>query len=210
MVFTTLPCSKTRSGVYLESFSPRRSTSLLSYCSTLPPIYFAVISPCHLGALEDKCNFLYCEYFVTHPENFSPIVTKGFWLLWWNDLLPAALPIYLLFVLLKHRFLPYPSLSELKQHREEIHEADHFGEQLYRRLSTNSFGIKDAWRLGNLVVFPFEEKSVFGNTRTHPPGDGSEPTDTDGPSDSDEIQRLKRLCLYMMNETADFHERAKK
>jgi hypothetical protein len=135
---------------------------------------------------------------------------KVFWFLWWNDLLPAALPIYLLFVLLKHRFLPYPSLSELKQHREEIHDADHFGEQLYRRLSSNSFGVKDAWRLGNLVVFPSKEKRVFEKTRLYPLGDESEPVDTEGPNDSEEIQWLKRMCLYMMNETADFHERAKK
>lgn len=183
------------------------------YLAIVPHYLPFLLNLYQLANWEDRRKSLalcIVSYYIAPSDNLSLIVAKGFWVLWWHDLLPAALPIYLLFVLLRQRFLPYPSHSQLKQHREEIHDADRFGEQLYRRLSSNSFGVKDAWRIYNLVIFPSTEKRYSGSNRTYPPGDGAEPAVIEGGNDSEEIQWLKRLFLYLMNETADLHERVKK
>lgn len=183
------------------------------YLAIVPHYLPFLLNLYRLANWEDRRKSLalcIVSYYIAPSDNLLLIVAKGFWVLWWHDLLPAALPIYLLFVLLRQRFLPYPSHSQLKQHREEIHDADRFGEQLYRRLSSNSFGVKDAWRIYNLVIFPSTEKRYSGSNRTYPPGDGAEPAVIEGGNDSEEIQWLKRLFLYLMNETADLHERVKK
>ncbi|KAF5354827.1 hypothetical protein D9756_005727 [Leucocoprinus leucothites] len=147
----------------------------------------------------------------------STIRCAGFWVLWWSELLPAAFFFSLIFILLKHRFLPYPSQSQLKRHREEISHSDKFSEQLFQRLSSPSLlGVGDVWRLGRLFMLPPKEKQKTVKVKAHPEvqahsngEDTSERTILEDTGDSDEIQEIKRLGLFLMNEIADFHERIK-
>ena len=80
----------------------------------------------------------------------------------------------LIFILLKHRFFPYPSQSQLRKHREEISYADNFSEQLSHRLSSLSvFGPRDIWHFGWLFMFSPKDKKrivkskVYLDTQTH-------------------------------------------
>lgn len=129
----------------------------------------------------------------------------------------AAFFLNLIIILLKHRFLPYPSQSQLRMHREEISYADNFSEQLSRRLSSPSvFGPRDMWRFGRLLMFSPKDKKRIVKLKAHsdPQNDSNieEINELTAPedNDSDEIREMKRLGLYLMNEMADFHERIKK
>jgi len=140
-----------------------------------------------------------------------------FWVVWWLDFLSIAFFFNLIFILLKHRFFPYPSQSQLREHREEISYADNFSEQLSHRLSSPSvFGPRDIWHFGRLFMFAPKDKKrivkskVYPDTQTHfNSREIGEPITLED-NDSDEIREMKRLGLFFMNETADFHERIKK
>ena len=123
----------------------------------------------------------------------------------------------MIIILLKHRFLPYPSQSQLRRHREEISYADNFSEQLSRRLSSPSvFGPRDMWRFGRLLMFSSKDKKRIVKSKAHSSpqidSNNQELNESTVPEDSepDEIREMKRLGLYLMNEMADFHERIKK
>ncbi|KAF9453830.1 hypothetical protein P691DRAFT_693994 [Macrolepiota fuliginosa MF-IS2] len=137
----------------------------------------------------------------------------GFWFLWWYDLLPAAFVFNLLLVLLNRRLLPYPTISELKRHREEVHDADKVGEQLSRRLAITSFETRDVWRLAKRIAFLSRDdgngkRSAHPVPHDDPSGeDPSEQTVLEDTSDPEEVQEMKRLGLFLMNEIADLHER---
>lgn len=130
--------------------------------------------------------------------------------------MPAAFLFNLLLILLKRRLFPYPSLADLKKHREEVSHADQVGEQLSQRLSVASFGMRDLWRFGKIMAFPPKEKTRTGKHGVHPqsqdyisPEIPGEPILEDA-KDSEDIKELKRLGLFLMNEIADLHERIKK
>lgn len=173
------------------------------YLAVVPYYIPFVVKLYHLAKWEDK--------------NQSTICCAGFWVLWWLELLPAAFFFSLIFILFKHRFLPYPSRSQLRKHREEISHADKFSEQAFQRLSSPSvFGVGDVWRYGRLFMFPPKEKQRIVKVKAHPQvqtylngEDTSEQTILEDTGDCDEIQEIKRLGLFLMNEIADFHERLK-
>jgi GRAM domain-containing protein 4 len=72
---------------------------------------------------------------------------QGYWVLWVYNLLFPSFIFYLLYVLLRRRIYPYPSLSQLREHRGHIDKASEFGEELQGSLTaTSSFGLLDAWK----------------------------------------------------------------
>ncbi len=137
---------------------------------------------------------------------------KGFWFLWWHDLLAAAFFFNLLLILLKHRLFPYPSIAELKSRREEVQNADQLDKQFSQRLSaTSDLRLLDVWRLGNLLTFlPKGKKAPQRENDSRPTSSHETSDELEDTTDSRETQELKRLALFIMNEITNFHERVKK
>ncbi|KAF8905572.1 hypothetical protein CPB84DRAFT_1844975 [Gymnopilus junonius] len=149
----------------------------------------------------------------------SLIYCTVFWILWWHNFLVSALVLRILVSLLKRRIFPYPTLSDLRRHREEVSLASDFGKQVADRLSASSFGITETWRL--LKLIGQTQKSILkGKTKekihktdapaTEAHSDVSDQQGTtvlDDPNDSEETKDLKRIGLQLLNEMADLHER---
>ena len=62
--------------------------------------------------------------------------------------------------MLRRKVLPYPTLSQLRQHRAEIAKAEHFGQEIQIRLGASSdVGWMEAWRLFRMFSKPKKEKA---------------------------------------------------
>ena len=191
------------------------------YLAIVPHYFPFLINLYRLAKWQDKeQSLLFCAVSL-FPSSFSSIrfmlMKQSFWIIWWLDLLSTAFFFNLIIILLKHRFLPYPSQSQLRRHRTEISYADNFSEQLSRRLSSPSvFGPRDVWRFGRLLMFSAKDKKRIvkseANSSPQTNLNNEEINEWTVPEDNDldESQDMKRLGLYLMNETADFHERIKK
>lgn len=75
--------------------------------------------------------------------------------------------------------------------------------------------MRDVWRYAKLLIFPPKgKKTPLKENESHPPPTNPlprEPSDElESTIDSEEVQELKRLVLFLMNEITDFHERIKK
>ncbi|KAI0052885.1 hypothetical protein FA95DRAFT_1586455 [Auriscalpium vulgare] len=140
-----------------------------------------------------------------------------FWILWLFDLLLPAFFLYLVYLLLSRRLLPYPTLRELREHRQKVRHAQEFGNQLQARLlAPSSFGAGDIWKLTKLLP-----KLVKSSPKNSAGKDGKETTtlaDGDVYADPDvlfpleetkEERDLKRVGLRLLTELVDFHERLK-
>lgn len=53
-----------------------------------------------------------------------------YWLMWWNNFLLPGLLFYVVYQLLKHRLLPYPTMEQLEQRRRAAIEAERIGEAI--------------------------------------------------------------------------------
>lgn len=148
--------------------------------------------------------------------------TQIFWTLWWNNLLVSALIIRAAISLLRRRLFPYPTLEDLRRHREDVSLASDFGQQVSDRLSASSFGITETYRLFKLIgqtqrnILKGKAKEKFRKTN----GSSSDvqadissqqgTTILDDPEDSEETKDLKRIGLQLLNDIADLHERIRK
>jgi len=122
--------------------------------------------------------------------------------------------------LVKRRLFLYPSLADLRQHRQEIHHADAFGQQVSARLSASSSGAKEIWRLFKLLDRTWRSRTKV-TTKANGKGkeraklsdeftpDTLKEQDATIPDDINdgEAQDLKRTGLQLMEEIADIHER---
>jgi hypothetical protein len=119
--------------------------------------------------------------------------------------------------LVRRRLFPYPSLADLRQHRQEILHADAFGQQVSARLSASSSGVTEIWRLLQLLdrtwrsrtKVTIKEKGKGKELSDELASDIAEEQDATVLDDADdgEAQDLKRIGLQQMEEIADIHER---
>ncbi|KIM48214.1 hypothetical protein M413DRAFT_22743 [Hebeloma cylindrosporum] len=147
----------------------------------------------------------------------SLIYCSMFWILWWYNLLAPAFLLRMLVCLVRRRLFPYPSLADLRQHRQEIIHADAFGQQVSARFSASSSGVKETWHLFKLLDRTWRSRA---KASTKEKGKGKElsdeiPSDTaqeqgpavHGDADDGDAQDLKRISLQVMEDIADIHER---
>ena len=71
-----------------------------------------------------------------------------YWILWYYNLLLAGLLARILFSLFRRKFLPYPTLAELRQHRQEVERAEDFSKTAVTRLvAARSVGIVEFFKI---------------------------------------------------------------
>ncbi|KAL4069631.1 hypothetical protein V8B97DRAFT_1918138 [Scleroderma yunnanense] len=179
------------------------------YLATIPPYQALLLDLVSLALWKDqKRSFLCCACF---------------WMLWYHDLLLAALLCRMLWCLLRYRLLPYPSLEELQAKRRNAAQARRFGEEIQQQLSTSTLGPVDVWRLFryyNKVTpesnakksakgkYPWAPEWTMGGLEqlftVDPNGDK---TILEHSEDSQEALDLKRELLHILDIIADLHER---
>ncbi|THH21522.1 hypothetical protein EW146_g22 [Bondarzewia mesenterica] len=170
-------------------------------------------------------------------RNRSSAYCAAYWILWFHDLLLPAFFAYVLYILLRRRVLPYPTLAELREHRREIIHAREFGDEMHIRMFTSqSFELKDAWGLWKKFRKPkkataklvAEEKTGIGKgpsgkldageqggdeTTTVPMTNAELEKDVKtSPSvdqENTDLSEKKKAALRAMNELADLQERMK-
>ncbi|KAK7694679.1 hypothetical protein QCA50_001867 [Cerrena zonata] len=138
-----------------------------------------------------------------------------YWFLWAHGLLFPAACICLLYSLLRRRFLPYPTLAELRRRRHEVNQAEQFGAALSKRLAmSSSFQVKDAWYL--FKEFRKTRKEAHGKETVSPDPETvtidieqpEEDEDFDSVLSAEELT-LIQLALFFFSQLSDFHERAR-
>ncbi|EJF66720.1 hypothetical protein DICSQDRAFT_164561 [Dichomitus squalens LYAD-421 SS1] len=155
-----------------------------------------------------------------------------YWILWYHGLLLSAFALGVLYELVRRKLHPYPSLAELREHRRSIDRSQAVGRLLATRLANApSLGVRDVWdifgdyrHLRKLKKAKREAAGKIGPDATEElvSGDdtstirsaslstGDLPQPQDGSAqEAQEDADLKRLGLFVMNETADFLERIK-
>lgn len=100
-----------------------------------------------------------------------------------------------IFALFKQGIFCYPSLEDLRRHREEVMRANEFGEQVSTRLFATSTGVTEAIHLYKL----FKERRKKEKTK-----------DSGDVLVDREEEDVKRTVIFALNEIADLHERVKK
>ncbi|KAI0094874.1 hypothetical protein BDY19DRAFT_915067 [Irpex rosettiformis] len=135
-----------------------------------------------------------------------------YWFLWYHDLLITSLIARLLYSLVRRKYLPYPSLDELRQRRREQDRADDLTERLITRLAASpAEHVKDFWN--TFKEYRSSKKSDSRSTSPVPEiiiGDvstekGVEDLSEDGMLISD--HRLYSHIFDFVNKLADLHER---
>ncbi|KAJ7244787.1 hypothetical protein B0H12DRAFT_1128811 [Mycena haematopus] len=147
-----------------------------------------------------------------------------FWSLWYQNLLLPCLFLRILYSLARRRLLSYPTLRELKAHRDEIDRAAEFGQELSTRFSASSvLGVKELWRIFRVFNKPKTakvKKLARDKTRAHPPRDPPSDDqvseqeintvlDSEDPVENAQENDVKRTVLQALAEISDLHERVK-
>ncbi|KIJ68465.1 hypothetical protein HYDPIDRAFT_106664 [Hydnomerulius pinastri MD-312] len=187
-----------------------RLTSQRLYLATVPPYQAFLLDLAHLALWKDQQR--------------STIYCIIFWFLWFHDLLLPALMFRILWCLLRRRLLPYPTLKELHERRQDTARARQFGEEVQERLSAATLGPREMWRLFKFYKAstkdrakalakgasksPEQENTSPASKSAGAKESENEPTALDS-GDSQEEQDLKRDLLRLLNELADLHERVK-
>ncbi|KAJ7125590.1 hypothetical protein C8R43DRAFT_710389 [Mycena crocata] len=147
----------------------------------------------------------------------SFIFCTVFWILWYYNLLLPCLFLRILYALVRRKLFSYPTLAELRAHRQEIDRANEFGQEMSMRFSASStLGVKELWRLFKVFNRPKKQKvnKLARNKGRVPQGassEGEEPEEISTVLDSEDPQENdgKRALLQAMAEIADLHERVK-
>lgn len=134
----------------------------------------------------------------------------------------------MLYHLISRKLHPYPSLSELRDHRKAIDQSQTFGSILLTRLATSpTLGVRDVWEMFDDYRHVRKMKKAKKNKDAldaghlpSPDGNASVPSvsfstpDFAAEAEAEEAKvheaHLKRLGLFAMNEIADLLERIKK
>ncbi|KIO08290.1 hypothetical protein M404DRAFT_997219 [Pisolithus tinctorius Marx 270] len=174
---------------------------------TIIPTYQPLLSDLASLALwkDKRRSLLYCACF---------------WVLWYHDGLLAAFLCRIVWCLLRRRFLPYPSLAEFQEKRQNATRARRFGDEVQQRLSVSTLGPVEIWRLFRAYRASSHDKTkhlLKGGFRSRPDETTGNPTSVsesdgentilEGAEDSEEIQSLKRDLLHLLDVVADLHER---
>ncbi|KIP11934.1 hypothetical protein PHLGIDRAFT_395097 [Phlebiopsis gigantea 11061_1 CR5-6] len=150
-----------------------------------------------------------------------------YWWMWYNGLLLAGLFFRILYSLLRRRFLPYPSLSELHQYRRELALAESFSRNVVLRVvASPAINIQDVWstfkeyrastkkaksdqnaRTATLQTETFEETQIIVDDIDSDKGPGFEEEDVVKKLLS--AQHILGPILQIANKVADIHERIK-
>ncbi|KAJ7487588.1 hypothetical protein B0H11DRAFT_1805241 [Mycena galericulata] len=151
----------------------------------------------------------------------SAIYCIIFWTLWYYDLLLPCLFLRIIYSLARRKIFSYPTLTELRAHRQEIDRANEFGDELSTRFSaSSSLGMKELWRL--FKVFNKSKKTKVkklakDKTNQDPPESAVDDHDheqdmstvLDSEKENPEESDVKRAVLQSLTEIADLHERVK-
>lgn len=131
----------------------------------------------------------------------------------------------ILYSFVRRRIFPYPSLSELRSHREAVGRADYFSEQMTARISSKGSNVTEVWRLFRLVDLKMlgKKKKIKKHIKQPSLTDSSMDSDRDSivsqeqdatvldnGMDEDEMKDVKQDFLWIMDEVADLHERVQK
>lgn len=166
-----------------------RLTTQRLYLAIVPTYQPLLLNLTSLALWEDKQrSLLYCTCF---------------WILWYHDGLHAAFLCHIIWRLLRRRFLPYPSLAEFQEKRQNATRARRFGDEIQRRLSVSTLGPVEIWKLFRAYRAAAPDKTKS----TSVPKTNDENTVLEGAEDSEEIRNLKRDLLHLLNVVADLHER---
>ena len=151
-----------------------------------------------------------------------------YWILWYRGLLLSALMLRLLYHIVRWKLHPYPSLAQLREHRERIGRSQTFGTILSTRLAaTPALGMRDMWglfgeyrhlqKLKKKAKKDSKGKNELPADDTASIRDGASAsfstadlTDEHAAKEAAEEADLKRLGLFLLNEVADLLERVKK
>ncbi|KAJ7169911.1 hypothetical protein C8R46DRAFT_1090503 [Mycena filopes] len=153
----------------------------------------------------------------------SLVYCIAFWVLWYQNLLLPCLFLRIIFSLARRRIFSYPTLAQLRAHRQEIERANEFGQDISTRFSaSSSLGLKEMWRIFKVFNKPKAakvKKLAKDKTRSAPQDPlsddlGSEPEmatvlDSDGTKDISNENDFKRALVQTLAEIADLHERVK-
>lgn len=132
----------------------------------------------------------------------------------------------ILYSFVRRRIFPYPSLSDLRSHREAVGRADYFSEQMTARMSAKGSNLTEVWRLLRLVDLKMlgKKKAIKKHIKTGSLTDSSKDSDRDsivsqeqdatvldtGLDDEEEMKDMKQDLLLFMDEVANLHERVRK
>ncbi|KAJ7706195.1 hypothetical protein B0H17DRAFT_1036123 [Mycena rosella] len=153
----------------------------------------------------------------------SAIYCAIFWLLWYQNLLLPALFLRIIYSFARRKLFSYPTLAQLRAHRQEIDRANEFGNEMSTRFSaSSSLGMKELWRL--FKVFNKSKKAkvkkLAGDKNREPapqepPADPETEEEINTVLDSEDSKEtaqerdFKRQLLQALAEVADLHERIK-
>ncbi|KAL4243508.1 GRAM domain-containing protein 4 [Abortiporus biennis] len=172
-----------------------RLVSQRAYLAAVPIYYPLLIRLLDLATWKDTRVSLVC--------------CLAYWFLWYNGLLLAAFLTRVLYALIRRRFLPYPSLDELRKHRADVERAENLSASISSRMSVSTFGVRDVIALiretkkkpskgkekvESRVRFEGDTDTVVGETLTTELGDNT---------------ALTTMALFAANQLLDIHERAK-
>ncbi|KDR84978.1 hypothetical protein GALMADRAFT_233502 [Galerina marginata CBS 339.88] len=230
---------KTTSGEYFPAFMKPVSSAYGSLSEEIACNYLAPIlpharpagPPFTIGRLRLATQRLYLAALPVYGPFFANLLRLAtwedygtsliycciFWTLWWYNFLAPALVSRILISLVKRRIFPYPTLDDLRRHREEISRADEFGQQVSARLSASSSGITEIWRLFKLLdqtrkaKLKARVKGKLNHAEEQEADNTSQGQDAatvlDDSDDSEEARDVKRLGLKILQDIADIHER---
>ena len=149
-------------------------------------------------------------------------------------MLLSGLILRILYSLIRRKFLPYPSLAELRDHRSEMERADKFSRAVVTRLAAAPSSAEDmftvfkelrAMRKRQVAAKKAkaaqkgaekpqeDEGQVEGDEQTVPDvaEDNHPPEEEDVPAKATKEEAdAKRNVLRSLNDVADIHERIKK
>ena len=158
------------------------------------------------------------------------VILQLYWVLWYHGLLLSALVLRLSYELLRKKLHPYPSLTELREHRSRIDRSQAFGTVLATRLAgAPALGLRDVWDIfgdyrrvrklkkakGKVMENGQETSAGLGNADDAASVysvslSTSELLQDESAQAAEEEADLKRLGLFLLNEVADLLERIKK
>ncbi|KAH9950357.1 hypothetical protein B0H21DRAFT_785156 [Amylocystis lapponica] len=155
--------------------------------------------------------------------NTSLVYCTAYWFLWYHNFLLPALVLRILYSLVRRRILPYPSLTELRAHRQEVDRAKDFSSAVTTRIAAApTFDAQDVWQLfqdlnrARKVKKAARDKAKSTNASEYDLGTPGEEQDeielTEDPTPEDTPINdvdVKRTAMSALNEIADVHERIK-
>ena len=154
-----------------------------------------------------------------------------FWIVWYNDLLLSALFVRLLYALLRRKYLPYPSATELRQYRREVELAENFSRGVILRVATSpAMNVADAWTAfkdyraskkkakaeaeANASTTDLNASTPEIVVEDTPPTPGEEPEEAEEELDTVppimEAEHVATPIMHAANGISDIHERIKK